>query len=334
VLSKKTLSIAGLIGVGLFFVIYGFPQISVFNNVEAPPPKLDIAAYTEKLIENANNPADASSSLWPVKTVFPNAGALLPFNRIVAYYGNFYSKKMGVLGEYPQEKMLSMLKGEVEKWEEADPTTPVIPAIEYIAVVAQNHSAQDGKYILRMPANQIKKAIDLAQEIKGLVILDIQTGHSTVENEIPRLESYLALPNVMLALDPEFAMQEGRVPGTVIGSMDAKEINFAATYLANMVKKYNLPPKILIVHRFTRRMVTHYQEIRPLPEVQIVMDMDGWGPKTLKLDTYKSYIYAEPVQFTGFKLFYKNDLKAPSSGLYTPEEILKFRPKPVFIMYQ
>jgi hypothetical protein len=33
------------------------------------------------------------------------------------------------------------------------------------------------------------------------------------------------------------------------------------------------------------------------------MDMDGFG--VLKRSTYKTYIFREPVQFTGFKLFYK-----------------------------
>jgi hypothetical protein len=42
-----------------------------------------------------------SSHRWPVRSAYPNPGAILPFNRIVAYYGNLYSRNMGVLGEYP-----------------------------------------------------------------------------------------------------------------------------------------------------------------------------------------------------------------------------------------
>ena len=80
-------------------------------------------------------------------------------------------------------------------------------------------------------------------------------------------------------------------------------------------------------------MVTGYDKIKKLPEVQVVMDMDGFGDKTLKRSTYLRYIYKEPVQFTGFKLFYKNDIKT-ASGMYTPEELLKFTPKPIYIQYQ
>ena len=71
-----------------------------------------------------------------------------------------------------------------------------------------------------------------------------------------------------------------------------------------------------------------------MPEVQIVMNMDGWGVAAKKRDTYKQFIYAEPVQFTGFKLFYKNDTLTPGSTLMTPAELLKLTPQPIYIQYQ
>jgi len=120
----------------------------------------------------------------------------------------------------------------------------------------------------------------------------------------------------------------------VVGTFDAKDINYAAEYLADIVREYRLPPKVLVVHRYTRPMVTDYTSIRPLPEVQIVMDMDGWGSPDHKLSTYQAFIQSEPVQFTGFKLFYKNDLKPPSTRLMTPADLLKLTPQPMYIQYQ
>ena len=116
--------------------------------------------------------------------------------------------------------------------------------------------------------------------------------------------------------------------------MDASDINWSANYLAGLVQKNNLPPKVLIVHRFTQPMVKNYALIAPLPEVQIVIDMDGWGSPARKIGTYKAFITTEPVQFTGFKLFYKNDLKAPSTRLLSPAEVLTLKPQPSFIQYQ
>ncbi|MEO6150672.1 MAG: hypothetical protein ABIN95_12350, partial [Mucilaginibacter sp.] len=122
--------------------------------------------------------------------------------------------------------------------------------------------------------------------------------------------------------------------GKKIGTYDADDVNYVTGYLAGIVKKYNLPPKILVVHRFTKKMVTNTPGIKLRPEVQVVMDMDGWGEPELKLGTYRNHIFPEPVQFTGFKLFYKNDLKKAPHRMLTPAEILKYKPAPIYIQYQ
>jgi hypothetical protein len=80
-------------------------------------------------------------------------------------------------------------------------------------------------------------------------------------------------------------------------------------------------------------MVTNYKQVKTRPEVQLVMDMDGWGGPPLKKNTYQQFIYKEPVQFTGFKLFYKNDVKN-NTKMLTPEEVLALKPQPVYIQYQ
>ena len=318
------------------------PVVPVFNTTAYDTKMLALANIppppVSKVITNAKGvtipPKPRPAPLWPVKGPYPLVGALLPFNRIVAYYGNFYSTKMGILGQYPPDEMLLKLQAVVAQWKAADPTTPVIPAIDYIAVTAQGTAGADGKYRARMPADQIQKAIDLAAQVNGIVILDIQDGGSNVQTEIPLLEPYLKLPQVELALDPEFSMKNGKRPGTVIGTMDAVDINWTAKYLATLVKQYNIPPKVLIVHRFTEDMVTNYQNIMPLPEVQIVMDMDGWSTPDKKIHIYDEVIQKDPVQFAGIKLFYKNDIIAPSNAMLTPTQILQLSPQPIFIQYQ
>lgn len=297
------------------------------------PPVLDTVLYNKANMRLLN---DTAKYGWPVKEPYPLPGALLPFNRIIAYYGNFYSTRMGILGELPPDEMLKKLQGEIKKWQKADSLTPVIPAIHYIAVTAQGAPGKGGKYILRMPFTEIDKALNIAKKINAVVFLDVQVGWSTVENEIPMLEKYLKMPNVHLAIDPEFSMKTGRKPGSIIGTFSAADINFVSGYLADIVKKNNLPPKVLVIHRFTKGMVTEYKKIKLQPEVQVVMDMDGWGFPAKKVNSYKLAIVNEPVQFTGFKLFYKNDIKTkPWTTIMTPEDVLKkLYPKPVYIQYQ
>lgn len=292
---------------------------------------IDTSLFNKLMVNLANND---TTGRWPVKMPYPLPGAVLPFHRIVAFYGNLYSKRMGILGELPKNEMLKKLKGEVDHWQAADSSIPVIPALHYIAVTAQGAPGKDGKHRMRMPSSQIDTIINWANGIDALVFLDIQVGHSNVRDEVPPLEKYLQLPQVHLGIDPEFSMKDGHVPGQKIGTFGPADVNTAIDDLAALVKKYNLPPKILIVHRFTQGMVTGYQQIKKVPEVQVVMDMDGWGDKILKRSTYLRYIYKEPVEFTGFKLFYKNDTKTGANQLYTPEELLKFIPKPIYIQYQ
>jgi hypothetical protein len=223
---------------------------------------------------------------------------------------------------------------EVKKWEKADPKTPVQPALHYIAVVAQGDGGKDGKYRFRMPEKHIDSVINMAKTINAIVFLDIQVSLSTIQDELPLLEKYLKLPNVHLGIDPEFSMKTGAKPGSRIGTYDAADINYCSQYLAKLVKENNLPPKIFVIHRFTRKMVTNTKNIKLRPEVQVVMHMDGWGEPELKKGTYRHFIFPEPVQFTGFKIFYKNDLKKAPNRLMTPEELLKLKPQPLYIQYQ
>lgn len=277
--------------------------------------------------------AGMKDTRWPVKGPALLPGSILPAKRIVAYYGNPLSKRMGILGELPPDQMLARLDREVAAWNKADPSTPVQPALHLIVVVAQGSPGRDGMYRLRMPDTLVEKVSSWAQSRNALLFLDIQVGGSTVMAEVPRLEKFLKRPNVHLGLDPEFSMKGGEKPGTKIGTMSSADINWTVNYLSNLTRANNLPPKVLVVHRFTRKMITGAENIKLDPRVQIVIDMDGWGAPWLKYDSYRDYIMKEPVQFTGFKLFYHNDTKK-GEPLLTPSELLRLTPKPLYIQYQ
>ena len=274
-----------------------------------------------------------AASLWPVKGPEPLPGAVVPSKRIVAYYGNPLVKKMGILGELPPEQMLAKLDGELERWRKADPSTPVQPALHLIAVVAQGSAGKDGMWRARMSDSLIERVYSWAQRKNAILFLDVQVGHSTLQQELPRLAKFLKRPDVHVGIDPEFSMKTGAKPGTKIGTFDAADVNYATGFLSDLVASEKIPPKVLVVHRFTRPMLTNTKTIRLDPRVQIVINMDGWGPQWMKLDSYHDYVYLHPVQYTGFKLFYHNDTKK-GGPLLTPEQVLKLIPKPVYIQYQ
>lgn len=256
-------------------------------------------------------------------------GSLMPGCRIVAYYGNPMSRRMGILGEIQSDSMLARLAKQAAAYAAVDSSRPVLPALELIATVAQASPGRSGQYRARMPDTLIERVMSWAESHHYLVILDIQTGRSTMAAEMQPLMKYLARPYVHLALDPEFSIGSKRIPGQVIGRIDAADVNAVSSTLASLVDSLKLPPKMLIVHRFTRPMLSNHERIRLDPRVQIVIDMDGFGAPHLKYGSYKAYVHDRPVQFAGFKVFYKND-----KPMLTPEQVLQLDPVPLFIMYQ
>ncbi|MCX6215935.1 hypothetical protein [Spirosoma sp.] len=297
------------------------------DSTEAPKEKPVATARPAGAVSTGDSTLDSL-------TFAPPAGALLPKYRIFAYYGNPHSKKMGVLGKYPKDEMLKRLDEEIKNWQKADPATPILPALHLVATSAQGAPGKDGGYRMRMSDKTIKKVLKWGNDHKAIVFLDIQRGHAPLGPEMEYMTKYLKLPFVHLGIDPEFSMVTGAKPGTKIGSYDAADVNQAVKFLSRIVKENNLPPKILVVHRFTQGMIKNYKNIKLDPNVQIVMDMDGWGPPVLKKDSYLAYIQKEPVQYTGFKLFYENDFRKPGSRIMTPAEVLALTPKPLYIQYQ
>ena len=273
----------------------------------------------------------ALDSLWPVKGPAPLPGSILPARRIIAFYGNPLSKRMGILGEFAAEDMLRKLDAEVAAWNRLDPEHPAQPALHLIVLVADAQPGTSGKYRTRHDSAMVEKVYGWAKSRNALLFLDLQVGQSTLKYELPWIEKFLKRPDVHLGIDPEFSMKNGGIPGKRVGTYDAADVNYASHFLAELVDRYKLPPKILVVHRFTPGGVTNTRKIALDPRVQVVMHMDGFGPSWMKRDTYWRDIKREPVQFTGWKQF----TKAKNDRPPTPRaEILRLWPVPLYIQIQ
>lgn len=259
----------------------------------------------------------------------PLPGAVFPARRIVSFYGNPLSPTMGVLGELTPEQLFPRLRTQAAAYAAADSSRPVMPALELVAVVAQPEPGPDGLYRLRMDPALIEKVAGWAEENDCLLILDVQIGRGNVDDEVQWLMPFLKRPNVHLALDPEFAMPSGQVPGKRIGTMDAAAVNGTIQTMAALVDAEHLPPKVVIVHRFTEEMVTNAEAITPDPKVQVVMVMDGFGTPSVKMRQYDELIVDQHVEYTGIKLFFHHD-----EPLLSPAQILQLDPTPDLIIYQ
>ena len=85
--------------------------------------------------------------------------------------------------------------------------------VEIIATIVHAGPGKDGKYRSRLSDKQIEVYLRAARKHKALLVLDIQPGHADFLEEAMRLEKWLREPDVGLALDPEWRVAEGEVPG-------------------------------------------------------------------------------------------------------------------------
>jgi hypothetical protein len=264
-------------------------------------------------------------------TVAGADGELLPHYRILSFYGHPLNDTMGILGEYPNDKegLLAKLREQAASYEAADPSHPVLPAFEVIASVGQDWPAENNTYLMHTGADLIDDYANFCEQNGLLLILDVQIGHSTVKAEIESVRKWLEKPFVHLALDPEFATPSGVAPGSDIGGIDASDVSYAQDALGQIVDQLGLPPKILIVHRFTEGMLRNDAKLEAVPGVQLVIDFDGYGEPAIKQELYRVFTGDRGVKLAGIKLFYRQD-----SPLMTPAEVVGLDPSPVLVIYQ
>ena len=259
----------------------------------------------------------------------PDTAPILPDYRILSYYGFPGNEFMGILGEYDKETLLGLLREQAAEYEAADPTRPVLLAFEIIVSVAQRDAGADGNYLEYMDDKTVQEYVDFTAENGLLLILDMQFGRNTVEQEVDAVAEYLAYPHVHLAIDPEFSVSEGEVPGEVLGTIPASWVTTAQQMLAEISAVNNIPPKILIVHQFNLYSISDRDQIEQLPGVQFVLEVDGWGDPEAKRETYAVVGGAVPHEFYGFKLWYRQD-----EPLMTAAEVVALEPSPDIIIYQ
>ena len=254
--------------------------------------------------------------------------SVLNDNLLVTWYGNPHTARMGVLGRYKGKELAAKLREQARAYSEWTAKT-VLPAYHLVAVIAQPTSSFDGKWRRRETHDMIDTMLQQARANGFKLILDIQPGHSTVRAEAEYLRRHLEEPDVYLALDPEFAMPDGEAPGRKIGRMSARDVNDAIDILESIIRQRNLPPKVLIVHQFTMKMLADKQNIRDSALVDVVLDMDGFGDRPLKRAIYAMVNRQRPLEFPAIKLFYKED-----TNLFAAKEVMALRPEPAVVIYQ
>ncbi len=247
---------------------------------------------------------------------------------LVAYYGTGGTDALGILGRGTPQQAWAAVAKRAKAYDR--PGLPAKPVFELIVTVAAADPGAGGKYRNRIEDDVIGQYVEAARANGGTIFLDVQPGRSDFLTESKALQKWLEMPNVGLALDPEWRMGPGQVPGQSIGSVQASEINEVSAWLDQLVVAKRLPEKLFVVHQFTGSMIKGVSRLADRPHLREVINVDGFGTRAVKLPKYKAFAAASPWP-VGLKLFTE---KSNDPDLLQPSEVLALKPRPVLVNYQ
>jgi hypothetical protein len=257
----------------------------------------------------------------------PRGGvSVLPEYRVVAFYGAPQSPRLGALGIGRPSAAARRLARQAREY--GRPKRPELPALELIAVIANADPGEDGMYRARQPDKVIRRYLRAARRAKALLLLDIQPGRSDFFTETTRLEKWLKEPDVGLALDPEWRVADGEIPGQVIGRVSSREVNATSAWLDQLVERNRLPEKLFVIHQFTDDMVDH-TTLKHRERLATVLNVDGFGGQGIKKAKYRRFAREAREFHPGFKLFFEED-----TDLMTPRQVMRMKPRPDLIVYE
>ncbi|HEX3201610.1 MAG TPA: hypothetical protein VHW42_06720, partial [Actinomycetes bacterium] len=210
----------------------------------------------------------------------------------------------------------------------ARPGRPVMPMFELIATIAHPFPTPSGLYRTHQEDAIVRSFLKAVRRIDGVLVLDVQPGRDDFLSSLRHWEPYLRQPDVGIALDPEFSMGPGQVPGRHLGRTDAAAINRASAYVAGIVRRQRLPQKLFIIHQFHDSMIRDKVRIAIRPGLAMTWNADGFGARSDKLEDYRSYTRDRRFH-PGLKLFYENDV-----DIMSPREVMRLKPPPRVINYQ
>ncbi len=243
----------------------------------------------------------------------PLPASALETHQVVSYYGYPSVGVMGELGLHDAVDAAVRIKQLAAEYDALNGSRDTVGALHLIVDVAQANQTDDGLYLDKMSKQQIAEYVEVARDYGILLFLDLQIGWSDPLEDTRRLEWFLREPFVHLALDPEFATERfGYAPGLVIGALDADEVNAVQDFLADLVVDAGIPPKLLVLHQFKPGMLIEPERFDDVPEVEITIDMDGFGGMGAKISGFERYARADYAERSAFKLFYHWDLPVMS----------------------
>jgi hypothetical protein len=277
-------------------------------------------------------PASEPSTAQTAQKTLPRGGReVFPRYRLVGYAGVTGASTLGRLGTGPLDQRVKEIERRAKPYAAG---REILPIVEVIATVVQASPGRDGKYRVRLSDAQIARYHKAARKHRAVMLLNLQPGRSEFITEAKAFEKWLKEPDVGVALDPEWAMDRGQRPGGVYGHTTGAELDEVAGYLAGLVKRHDLPEKVMVYHQVARSVVRRESGLKAHDGVVMIKSADGLGHPGPKKNTYRVVNKSTPkFVHAGFKLFFTED-RRNGGRLMTPKEVLALKPRPEYVMYE
>ncbi|MEV7043469.1 hypothetical protein [Amycolatopsis sp. NPDC051061] len=280
------------------------------------------------LVPAAPSAAAAAAAAMPTTRPAP-APDLLEKNLLVGFCGAPGSPALG--------RMTGDLAGAVGKLQrqiqDFPPIRPITPVLELIATTVHRTPGPDGMYRSRCSDTTVQHYLDAARAVGGQLLLNIQPGRADFLPEVQAYEHWLTQPDIGVALDPEWAVEPGVIPGRKFGRTSGAELDEVARYLGTLAETHRLPAKIMVYHQVAASIVRSEAQLKPHPGVSVVKVVDGIGSAEDKKATWTTLMKTKPAHArAGFKLFFDEDTR--HGDLMTPAEVLALNPTPSYVLYE
>jgi hypothetical protein len=346
---KKPRKKAGLIALILLLVVCVLVLVGI--SVVVPTFMADALSLAPTPTPSPTKPPTPTPS--PTPAFNPDVGAILPKNRVVAFYAIPGAPATGPAYQLT-DTMLEQLKQQGAAYEQIDPEHPVKLGIDLVVSVPDGSPGPQHTYSHHVDEATIQQYIDFCQEHDLLLFLDLNFGQSAIMPEVnfflPYLQKYSF---VHMAVDPEwmFPRHDG-VPGTNLSNVRASDLNPIIEAVAEIPMKYHVPRKMLIIHQYrpsgddlknpydaSKAEIADKRNLRFDPRVDVVLHVDSVGgypgDHEDKVEQYTQWVQGDMQKYNnfkygGFKIFYKIESK---TGIMTPDEVMKLDPAPLVITY-
>ncbi len=154
----------------------------------------------------------------------------------------------------------------------------LVPTLVVTASASSGSPGEDGDWVDEEELDALRPLVSAARDAGVYVLLDIGAGSAPLVDEVRHVEPLLKSGGVGVSVHPERRLGDG--VDTTSHEVSVAEVQDVVDYLADIMAGEGLPPSMLAVHQTRVDSVAGREDLRPAPQVEVVVLADRTGATT------------------------------------------------------